>query len=54
MALKEIEYAREPGVHDIVIVNDDLDRAYSLFEKAALDEEVVSDKLPPLDDALEL
>jgi Guanylate kinase len=52
-ALKEIEYAQEPGVHDIVIVNDDLDRAYPLFEKAALGEEVVSDELPPLNDALE-
>ena len=49
MAQKEIEYAKE-GAHDIVIVNDDLDRAYELFKKVALGEEVQSDVLPPLDD----
>jgi len=50
MALKEIDYAKQPGVHDIIIVNDDEDRAYSLFEKAALGEEIVGDVLPPLND----
>ena len=49
-ALKEIEYAKQPNVHDLVIVNDDLDRAYELFKKVALGEEIVGDKLPPLDD----
>ncbi|EIM86608.1 guanylate kinase [Stereum hirsutum FP-91666 SS1] len=49
-ALKEIAYAKEPGAHDIVIVNDDLDRAYELFRKVALGEEIVGDALPPLDD----
>ena len=50
-ALKEIAYAKQPGVHDLVIVNDDLDRAYNLLEKIALGEEVVTaDELPPLDD----
>lgn len=49
-ALKEIAYAKEPGAHDIVIVNDDLDRAYELFRKVALGEEIVGDVLPPLDD----
>ncbi|KAJ7180476.1 guanylate kinase/L-type calcium channel beta subunit [Mycena filopes] len=49
-ALKEIEYAKEPNVHDLVIVNDDLDRAYDLFKKVALGEEIVADPLPPLDD----
>lgn len=48
MALKEIRYAQEPGVHDFVIVNDDLDRAYSLFKRVALGEKIVSDKLPLL------
>lgn len=48
-ALKEIEYAKE-GVHDYVIVNDDLDRAYNLFKRVALGEEIPSDSLPPLDD----
>ncbi|KAF8892112.1 guanylate kinase/L-type calcium channel beta subunit [Infundibulicybe gibba] len=37
-ALKEIQYAKGPQVHDLVIVNDDLDRAYSLFKKVALGE----------------
>ncbi|TEB21790.1 guanylate kinase [Coprinellus micaceus] len=49
-ALKEIEYAKQPNVHDLVIVNDDLDRAYELFKKVALGEEIASDTLPPLDD----
>ncbi|KAI0715998.1 guanylate kinase [Cerioporus squamosus] len=48
-ALKEIEYAKE-GAHDIVIVNDDLDRAYEKFRRVALGEPVTSDPLPPLDD----
>jgi len=50
-ALKEVDYAKEPGVHDLVIVNDDVDRAYDLLEKIALGEEIVAaDALPPLDD----
>ncbi len=49
MALKEIDYAKE-GAHDLVIVNDDIDRAYGLFKKVALGEDIVSDTLPPLDD----
>jgi len=50
-ALKEIAYAKQPGVHDFVIVNDDVDRAYDLLEKIALGEEnVTADALPPLDD----
>lgn len=49
-ALKEIAYAKEPKVQDIVIINDDLDRAYELFKKVALGEKIVGDTLPPLDD----
>ncbi|KAJ7281678.1 guanylate kinase/L-type calcium channel beta subunit [Mycena rebaudengoi] len=49
-ALKEIQYAKEPNVHDLVIINDDLDRAYELFKKVALGEKIESDSLPPLDD----
>ncbi|KAI0819658.1 guanylate kinase [Trametes gibbosa] len=48
-ALKEVEYAKE-GAHHLVIVNDDLDRAYEKFKRAALGEPVESDVLPPLDD----
>lgn len=48
-ALKEVEYAKE-GAHDIIIVNDDIDRAYDLFKRVALGEEVQSDVLPVLDD----
>ncbi|KAI0080176.1 guanylate kinase [Panus rudis PR-1116 ss-1] len=48
-ALREIEYAKE-GAHDIVIVNDDLERAYGLFQKVALGEKITGDSLPPLDD----
>ncbi|KAF5336186.1 hypothetical protein D9611_006264 [Ephemerocybe angulata] len=50
MALKEIDFAKQPNVHDLVIVNDDLDRAYELFKKVALGEPIESDALPPLDD----
>lgn len=49
-ALKEIQYAKEPNVHDLVIVNDNLDRAYELFKKVALGENIETDALPPLDD----
>ena len=49
-ALEEIEYAKEPNVHDLVIVNDDLDRAYELFKKVAWGETVDGDKLLLLDD----
>ncbi|KAH7098253.1 guanylate kinase [Auriculariales sp. MPI-PUGE-AT-0066] len=47
MAEQELEYAAIPGSWDVLIVNDDLDRAYSLFERVALGEEgVPSDGLP--------
>ncbi|KAJ3753906.1 guanylate kinase/L-type calcium channel beta subunit [Lentinula raphanica] len=49
-ALKEIQIAKEPNVHDLIIVNDDLDRAYQLFKRIALGENVAGDTLPPLDD----
>ncbi|PPQ65432.1 hypothetical protein CVT26_000084 [Gymnopilus dilepis] len=48
-ALSEIQYAKE-GAHDLVIVNDDLDRAYELFRKVAQGEQIAGDTLPPLDD----
>lgn len=48
-ALSEIEFAKE-GAHDLVIVNDDLERAYQLFKKVAQGEDIVSDTLPALDD----
>lgn len=48
-ALREVDYAKE-GAHDLVIVNDDLDRAYNLFKRVALGEKIESDSLPPLDD----
>lgn len=50
MSLKEIEYAKEPKAHDIVIVNDNLDKAYESFKKVALGERIEGDVLPPLDD----
>ncbi|KAF9457512.1 guanylate kinase/L-type calcium channel beta subunit [Collybia nuda] len=49
-ALKEVQFAKEPKVHDIVIVNDDLDRAYGLFKRIALGENIHGDILPALDD----
>lgn len=32
-AAVELEYARTPGVHNLIIVNDDLDRAYQQLEE---------------------
>lgn len=49
-ALAEVAFAKEPNVHDLVIVNDDLDRAYALFKQVALGHDVEGDALPPLDD----
>ncbi|TFK32791.1 guanylate kinase/L-type calcium channel beta subunit [Crucibulum laeve] len=49
-AIAEIQYAKEPNVHDLVIINDDLDRAYDLFKKVAQGEQIQGDTLPPLDD----
>ena len=49
-ALKEIAYAKEPGAHDVIIVNDNLDRAYALFKKVALGEKIPGDALPLLED----
>ncbi len=48
-ALLEIEYARLPGAHDHIIVNDDLDRAYDLFRSVAFGNPVSGDPLPPLE-----
>jgi guanylate kinase len=48
-ALDEIKYARE-GAHDVVIVNDSVERAYALFREVALGVRIVGDVLPPLDD----
>ncbi|KAG7093890.1 hypothetical protein E1B28_007529 [Marasmius oreades] len=49
IASKEIEYAKEPQVHDVVIVNDDVNRAYELLKRLALGEKIIGDCLPPFD-----
>lgn len=49
-AITEITYAKERGVYDAVLVNDDLDRAYNVLEKIALGESGEGDDMPPLDD----
>ncbi|KAF8271646.1 guanylate kinase [Lactarius quietus] len=48
-ALVEIDYAQLPGAHDHIIVNDDLDRAYTLFESVAFGNPIPSDPLPSFD-----
>jgi len=50
MCLQEIEYAKEPNVHDIVIINDDLDKAYESLKRIAMGERIAGDMLPLLDD----
>jgi guanylate kinase len=45
----ELSYAATPNAADVVLVNDDLERAYALFKKVALGEEIQEgegDKLP--------
>jgi len=50
-ALKEIAYVKnEPKAVDVVIVNDELDRAHNLLETVALGNEVKGDVLPELSD----
>ena len=38
----ECDYALQDGIYDVVIVNDDLDRAYARLEAVA-----VRDEIPP-------
>jgi len=46
-ALEEIAYVQgDPNVVDVIVVNDEVDRAYSTLEKVALGEDVLGDKLP--------
>lgn len=51
MAGKEMEFAREKGAFDWVIVNDDLDTAYAKLKKAIYGtlEQGEDDKMPPKD-----
>ena len=50
-ALREIAYIKDdPKAVDVVVVNDELDRAYKLFETIALGDEVKGDVLPELSD----
>jgi guanylate kinase len=50
-ALLEVKYAKLPGAHDHIIVNDDLDRAYELFRSVAFGNPISGDPLPPLDES---
>ena len=51
MAANEMEYAREKGAHDWIIVNDDLDKAYALLKKAINEtlQKGEDDKMPAKD-----
>ena len=48
-ALTEVEYARQSGIYDAVVVNDELDRAYEVFRKIALGEATTGDAMPSLE-----
>ena len=50
-AVLEIDYAKRPGAHDHIIVNDDLDRAYELFRSVAFGYSISSDPLPSLEES---
>lgn len=45
-AVEEVKYAQTPGVHDYVVINDDLEKAYAKFEAIALEQTVECDRLP--------
>jgi len=50
-ALNEISYVKDdPKAVDVVVVNDDLDKAYNLLETIALGNEANGDALPELSD----
>ena len=36
-ARNELEFAKTPGVHDAVVVNDDLEKAWAEFERFCLE-----------------
>ena len=38
-AVKEMDFAKTPGVHDKIIVNDDLDKAYEEVRRWIVEEE---------------
>ena len=48
-ALVELAFAKQPGIHDAVVINDDLERAYQVFKRLALGETRAGDVLPDLD-----
>jgi guanylate kinase len=52
MAANEMEYARQMGAHDWIIVNDDLERAYTLLKKAINEslQKGDDDQMPAKDD----
>jgi len=37
-ATKELEYAEKPGAYDKIVINDDIDRAYSEIEAFVLED----------------
>ena len=45
MAIREVEYA-QTGAHDLILVNDSLDRVYDIFKRVALGESVPTEQLP--------
>lgn len=51
MASQEMEYARQKGAHDWIIVNDDLEKAYAKLKKAIGEtlKEGEDDQMPPKD-----
>ncbi|KAL8280623.1 hypothetical protein RQP46_006946 [Phenoliferia psychrophenolica] len=48
-AIGELEYAKT-GAFDVVVVNDDLERAYGVLRKVIVDGEVEGDKLPSFEE----
>ncbi|GAA6020949.1 hypothetical protein JCM11491_001558 [Sporobolomyces phaffii] len=50
-AIGELAYAQEPGAFEIVVVNDELERAYGVLRSVIVDGNREGDKLPKFDDA---
>lgn len=48
-AIGELEYAKEAGSFDLVVVNDELERAYAVLRSVIVDGKRQGDELPKFD-----
>lgn len=48
-AIGELEYAKEQGAFDLVVVNDELERAYQVLKRVIVEGKREGDELPKFD-----